>query len=217
MTAPVLPDSNVLFSRTLRDWLCLLSAEGGLSTVHMTEDILAEVVSKYRDRFPYASGSQIERLQRHLRDHAHSVFSDYQPRPCGIPDVGDHHVHAAAEDGKMAYLVTADRGFLDLPEEVTQSFGYEIYSPDEFFCFADDSNPRGVRATAVEQALYWARKQDGVHSDGSLVDALRRSGCPAFAERVAVHLDEALRSPAPAGPQRFFIATPVEGSDPQGA
>lgn len=205
MTAAVLPDSNVLFSRTLRDWLFMLSAEGSLYTVHSTEDILAEVISKYRDKFPCVSGEQVERLQRHLRDQAHSVFADYQPRPCGIPDVEDHHVHAAAEDGKMMYLVTGDRGFLDLPEEVSDTFGYEIYSPDAFFCFVDDSNPHGVRAVAVRQALYWARKQGDVGKGGSLVDALRRSGCPVFAERVAAHLAEALSRPVLGGSQRFFI------------
>lgn len=205
MTAAVLPDSNVLFSRTLRDWLFLLSAEGGLYTVHSTEDILAEVISRYRDRFPHVSGAQVDRLQRHLREHVHSVFSDYQPRPCSIPDIEDHHVHAAAEDGEMMYLVTADRGFLDLPEDVTDAFGYEIYSPDEFFCFVDDSNPLGVRAVAVRQALYWARKRDGVGNQGSLVDALRKTGCSAFADRVAAHLAEALSRPVSGGSQRFFI------------
>ncbi len=68
MTAAVLPDSNVLFSRTLRDWLFMLSAEGTLYTVHSTEDILAEVISKYRDKFPHVSGEQVERIQRHFRD-----------------------------------------------------------------------------------------------------------------------------------------------------
>lgn len=205
MSAPVLPDSNVLFSRTLRDWLFLLSAEGGLYTVHSTEDILAEVVAKYRDRHPHISGSQVERLQRHLREHLHSVFSDYRPRPCEIPDVGDHHVHAAAEDGRMMYLVTGDRGFLDLPEEVTDGFSYEIYSPDDFFCFVDESNPRGVRDVAIQQALYWAQKADGASGGGSLVDALRRAGCPNFADRVAVHLADALRRPAFGSPRRLLI------------
>ena len=48
MTGLVLPDANVLFSRTLRDWLFLLAHRGRLYTVHSTEDILAETMAKYR-------------------------------------------------------------------------------------------------------------------------------------------------------------------------
>ncbi len=114
-------------------------------------------------------------------------------------------MHAAAEDGKMMCLVTGDRGFLDLPVEVSDTFGYEVYSPDAFFCFVDDSNPNGVHAVAVRQALYWARKQGDVGKAGSLVDALRRAGCSMFAERVAAHLTEALSHPVPGETPRFFI------------
>lgn len=45
MTAPILRDVNVMFSKTLRDWIFLLSLEGSLYTVHTTEDILAETIS----------------------------------------------------------------------------------------------------------------------------------------------------------------------------
>lgn len=42
MTGLVLPDANVLFNRTLRDWLFLLAHRGRLYTIHSTEDLLAE-------------------------------------------------------------------------------------------------------------------------------------------------------------------------------
>ena len=66
MTGTVLPDANVLFSRTLRDWLFLLSSGGELYTVHSTPDILAETLSRYRDRFPHVTGEEVDRLATHL-------------------------------------------------------------------------------------------------------------------------------------------------------
>ncbi|WP_187995501.1 PIN domain-containing protein [Schaalia sp. JY-X159] len=193
MTGTVLPDANVLFSRTLRDWLFLLSSGGELYTVHSTPDILAETLSRYRDRFPHVTGEEFDRLETHLKEHLHSVFNHYKPRPCPIADEGDHHVHAAAEDGGMMYLVTADRGFLDLPEKVTDEFSYEITSPDDFFCLVDDSQPALVCDVALRQLHYWSSKPSKPNL--TLVDALEKSGCPEFSRRVAKHLSQQLRIP----------------------
>lgn len=90
MTGLVLPDANVLFSRTLRDWLFLLAHRGRLYTVHSTEDILAETMAKYRDRHPMATGQRVEILYRQLRANLHSG------EILGPPARGARRAHASA-------------------------------------------------------------------------------------------------------------------------
>ncbi|MEJ7647683.1 MAG: hypothetical protein WKF57_01350 [Nakamurella sp.] len=60
MADRVLPDANVLHSRTLRDWLLMLMLEPTveLFTLFYTEDILAEVVTTIRRRRPDLSGGR---------------------------------------------------------------------------------------------------------------------------------------------------------------
>ena len=52
----VLADANILFSRTLRDWLLLVHLDGGPIRVHYTEDILAETVCRLRREHPSRRG-----------------------------------------------------------------------------------------------------------------------------------------------------------------
>lgn len=75
----MLVDANVLFSRTLRDWLFLLrnETEGGMFTVYATEDILAETLYRMRRKYPLAPG--------HLTSRAHDRIS--ATRAC-LPKVG---------------------------------------------------------------------------------------------------------------------------------
>lgn len=73
LTTAVLPDANVLYSRTLRDWLalCCLEIDGWLE-VKWTEDIMAEVVYRLRRDKPLASDQQIGGV----RDRLVGVFRD---------------------------------------------------------------------------------------------------------------------------------------------
>ena len=56
MVTRVLIDANVLYSRTLRDWILLLEieSEARMFKVHWTEDILAEVLYRTRRKSPTA-------------------------------------------------------------------------------------------------------------------------------------------------------------------
>lgn len=166
MTALVLPDSNVFFSRTLRDWTFLLSqsTRSAIYAVHTTSDIIAETIAKIRDKNLLIAGQSIAAIETTVRDSVTSVFSDYAPEPQDliydwISDNGDYHVHAAATQGGIDYLVTQDRGFFDLPEEVQMSLSYEIHSADSFFCLVDDSAPTHVEMVTLQQLSYWAGKQ----------------------------------------------------------
>ncbi|AZI58878.1 PIN domain-containing protein [Nakamurella antarctica] len=183
----VLVDANVLYSRTLRDWLCLLYLEGELLfSVHWTEDILAETIYRLRRAHPEWSGLEITKINDSIRGTFEGGrvddFSDdtsYQGN-----DPNDRHVHAAAATCHANILLTDDAGFAGPDGVEAAELPYEIYKPDQFFVLVDDASPDLVRRVTVEQQKYWLAK-DG---SANLPNALRKAGCNDFAERVRQHL-----------------------------
>lgn len=186
MATGVLADANVLWSRTLRDWLFQLRLEAnGMFTVQATEDILAEVIYTLRREHPEWDGSKITRIRDHLstfldeRIEAYPTDGSY---PLSDPD--DRHVHAAAVAGESDKLLTCDTGWLNLSEDLLDQLPYEVHHPDSFFVLVDDSASWVVRAVTLTQAQYWYSREGEV----DLAGQLRKAACPEFAERVAHHL-----------------------------
>lgn len=56
----VLADANILYSRTIRNWLCLLYLRGGhdMFQILWTEDIMAETLYRRRNN-PFLSDDQV--------------------------------------------------------------------------------------------------------------------------------------------------------------
>jgi PIN domain len=114
LTTTVLVDANVLYSKTLRDWLglCYLQQDGWFE-VKWTEDIMAEVLYHLRKDHPTFSDSQIGGV----RDKIVNTFpagriQDYEiDSGLPYPDIFDAHVHAAAIHGEVDFVLTSDRGF----------------------------------------------------------------------------------------------------------
>lgn len=186
MITRVLPDANVLYSRTLRDWLFLLRNAGGMYTVQTTEDIICEVGVATRRAHPTADARRVADLVSLIRANADEVLTAYADDPgYAGSDPHDRHVHSAAASGDVDVLLTADGGFS------FEDSRYEVYTPDAFFCLADDSQPQLTTKVAMEQAMYWANRP----SPRPITEALARAGCPDFAERVNVRLTDALRRP----------------------
>lgn len=59
MTQRVLPDANVWYSKTLRDWLLLIEVCGGPYKTCWTEDVLAETLYHLRRKHPDWEGARI--------------------------------------------------------------------------------------------------------------------------------------------------------------
>ncbi|WP_336156695.1 PIN domain-containing protein [Amycolatopsis sp. VC5-11] len=186
MPTRVLPDANVLHARTLRDWLLLLKDTGNASMFHVfyTEDILAETIQSIRRRNSGLSGTEITKVRDAIAGTMDGRIDDYPSgqEAVALTDPFDRHIHAAAVAGSMDCVVSLDRGFTDLPTSVRDTLDYEIYTPDEFFVLIDDSSPRLVRATLRRQIQYFSGR-GRTHLD--FAGALAKSGCPAFAERIA--------------------------------
>ncbi|WP_026455043.1 PIN domain-containing protein [Saccharomonospora iraqiensis] len=186
MTLRVLVDANVLFSRTLRDWLALiyLSPRGQLYTVHWTEDILAEVLYRLRRRHPDWNGQKTNAIRRRIAETFEGgrvedfvVDGSFQGS-----DPDDRHVHAAALACAADIVLTGDDGFVGEGVDA-DLLPYEVLSPDAFFVLADDSAPEIVAEVTRDQTRYWY----GRHGRAPLAQQLEAAGCPEFARRVQKH------------------------------
>ncbi|REE04255.1 PIN domain-containing protein [Citricoccus muralis] len=180
MTQRVFLDANVLYSRTLRDWLFKLRLEtrGGMFQLHTTWDVIAETSARLRDNHPEAPSSLISGLMEKIEMCVDEVITVYPGGPVeGIADAGDWHVHHAAEACRADVLITEDEGFN------SDDAHYEVYSCDEFFLEVGRSAPDVVQSVAQQQASYWAQR-----GGKQLPDALRDAKCGQFAEVILNHL-----------------------------
>lgn len=184
----VMIDANVLFSRTLRDWLAVLqsSPAGEVFEGFWTEDIMAEVLYWLRRTYPNLSGAQLA----HVRTSVEAAFkasgriTNYEI-DADFPgsDPNDAHVHSAAKACGAEIVLTDDvHGFAS--EGAADLLPYEIYTPDEFFILLDQTAPEVVREATMNQLMYFLERSKSV----DLPDKLRAAGAPAFASRIAEHM-----------------------------
>jgi hypothetical protein len=182
----VLLDANILYSKTLRDWIALLQIEApGLFNVTWTEDIMVETLYHLRKDNPMWSEQQIGGIRRNLeKAFAGGQITGYQiDAALEYPDIGDAHVHAAAVHGAVDIVVT--RNGKDLP--YSDDLNYEIYQPDDFLILVDDAAPQAVRAVTEDQLRHYHRKSSA--TDGvDLPLRLKNAGAPMFAARIRDHL-----------------------------
>lgn len=178
-------DANLLYSRTLRDWLGLLSTREEIEPpfqVYWSEDVLAEAIYRLRRDNPTWDGQKIATI----RDRIAQTFPDGRvvefeiDSDTGLADPFDAHVHAAAVACAANYVVTSDGGF----SRASDDLPYDVLTPDEFFCLVDDVASMLVELCIRAELAYYQRKT----GRADLVEAARRAGCPAFAERIRRHL-----------------------------
>jgi predicted nucleic acid-binding protein len=100
-----------------------------------------------------------------------------------LPDPNDRHVLAAAIAGGANQIVTAN--VRDFPEDVLARYDLEAVSPDTFLLSALYSYPELTVATIQQRAAELTRPRIGVTG---LLEALRKSGAPQFADAVAAEI-----------------------------
>lgn len=201
----VFVDSNVLMSRTLTDWLCLLSLETATPPyrVYWSEDVLADVIHHTRKQHPEWDGARISVI----RDRFVSVFEGGRVGDFVIDgsyagsDPHDAHVHAAAVACDAAYLLTGN--VRDFPGG-GDHLAYEVIDPDSFFVLIDDGSPGLVRAVTRAQMTYWARRRP----EANLPHHLERAGCPAFCGACSSPPVRYWRSTRTSSPDRHAVPSP---------
>jgi hypothetical protein len=182
-------DSNILLSRTLRDWFCLIDLESGSEGIRLrwSEDVLAEFLYHLRKKNPSASEEATGGLRRRLENACPDAkIEGYSIRTELIAsgrDEFDARVVAAAEHGRVDYLVTNNiKHFEPFQEECE----FEICAADDMLCLIDERRPDVVLSVVQKQLPYWAKK----NSDRTLDEALNAAGAPKFSVRVRSHLGE---------------------------
>lgn len=189
----VLADANVLYSRTLRDWLFLLKLETatGMYSICSTEDIIAEVLYALRRKNPTLDGQNTFNIRKLLVSSIDELISEFDgsvPNPYN--DVNDSHIHSVAVCSGLEIVLTSDTGLLSLADSAREDLPYELMHPDDFFVLIDDSAPHVVKSVTSKQLNFWTERHSGSDKNrrSHLVEALKQAGCPNFALRVQGHL-----------------------------
>ncbi len=180
----VLPDANVLYSRTLRDWLCAVAALPGhpVMRIRWTEDILAETLYHLRKSAPHASEAQI----CGVRDRFIEAVGDGRIRGYRIDEALDYtddcdaHLHAAAEHAQVQYVITADKDYLRFAAGRDDLNCYEAYTPDDFLVLVQRDAAPAVEQALLDEIAYFRRRGRPFN----LVSALERAGAPRFAAEI---------------------------------
>ena len=185
----VLVDADVLFSRTLRDWILKSSHPIQLASpfeVFWTEDILAETIARIRDKRPDLPSGALETFTDRFREvWPNNRIQNFEAARSSFlgSDEDDLHVHSAAVAGTVDIVVTNDRYGLiapDIDEASTDALPYEVHSADEFLCSLHQQAPQVVAQVAKSETLYWFDR----NGEANICFSLKGAGAPDFAERV---------------------------------
>lgn len=133
----VLLDTNILMSRTLRDWILILAqkSEWEFFQPYVSSGILDEFGYQMRRGKPTLDDGALETWKSQILSSTRGVISGFQvPHIPGYPDKNDLHVHAAADHGGMHALITHDAKLLNFATtpEGQDIQKYETMSADDF-------------------------------------------------------------------------------------
>jgi FAD/FMN-containing dehydrogenase len=176
-------DANVLYSKTLRDWIFLLREEtaGGLFTVVSSNDVIAEALYSIRRNKPLAPGHATARPKEIIESALDDIVRDF-PAGASFPggDRHDVHVHAAATACNASYVITSDKGF----HTVADQLEYEVHTADSFLQLVAENMPQAVDRVILRQNEYRSNRGATKTLSTALIDAR----CPTFAVIVDRHL-----------------------------
>ncbi len=197
----VFVDANILFSKTMRDWLFLLriETEGNLFALLSSEDVIVEALYHLRKRQPDAPGEYTERIRERIRGSLDDVVAEFPAIPFPGDDPHDAHVHAAATECQAKYLIANDKGFQAIDTDVLE---YEVHTADSFFMLVAANAPSAVDRVIVRQAEHYRKRGGNV----TLADALAAAGCPQFAECVRQHARRMAQSESTHGVAESLLA-----------
>lgn len=188
-------DANVLFSKTLCDWLFLLRKQtnGGLFVLFSSEDAITEALHALRKSKPYADGQFTARRRALFTTALDEVIVEFPGAP-DFPgaDKHDAHIHAAALASNAVYLIADDAGFAAVD---TDQLPYEVHTADSFFMLVAANVPQAVDAVILQQLDHFR----GIEGSKRLDVALEEAGCPEFAKCVLKHMESIFKGESTQG------------------
>ncbi|OHP55260.1 PIN domain-containing protein [Rothia sp. HMSC061D12] len=183
-TYSVLLDTNILMSKTLRDWILLLALESKYEffTPHVSSGIMDEFGYHVRRDNPSMNDAKIETWKQQILQSCESQIAGFQVESIAdFPDENDLHVHAAAQHGGMHALVTDDRKLLNYAstERGEEVQSYETLSADDFLMQLTEYAPTRLFAAVCLSQESYARSKGCTEID--IPRALERAGAGQFA------------------------------------
>lgn len=184
----VLFDTNILFSRILRDTVVHLHFHEAFR-ICWTEDIMAELVYRLRRTYPEWNENQVGGVRRNLIDAiGPDPITGYPATGhADISDPFDSHLDAAAEYDRANYVVTMDKkALVPDPDRTT----YEFCPIDEFLVLCDDSMPELVSRALLTNIGYHVKRAQrlGLDEVPTFPEKYEKADAPEFAGRVRAHL-----------------------------
>lgn len=178
-------DANVLYPALLRDVLLSL-AHADLYSAKWSAHIRDEWTrTLLRDRPTMAEKIQaaVEAMEQAIPD---GLVTGYEHLIAGLtlPDPEDRHVLAAAITGHADAIITWNER--DFPEEVLNSFGIELQTPDEFVLNQVMLKAPVALAALKAMRIRWERPEV---TATALVDLLERRGLTQTAAHLSSVVD----------------------------
>jgi predicted nucleic acid-binding protein len=151
----VLADANILFSRTLRDYV-LYAADEGAIEVHWSRQILAEMSRNLRENLGFSHDST-SRLERLMNDYIEYALVEVDPGHLAAVeavemDAKDRHVLAAALSADADILLTENTK--DFPAEWMAEHGIELLTAGQLLIRLADRFPDKMRAAHEKTVRY---------------------------------------------------------------
>lgn len=151
----VLADANILFSRTLRDYV-LYAADEGAIEVHWSREILAEMSRNLRENLglSHDSTSRLEQLMNDYIEYALIEVDrgDLDSVESVEMDAKDRHVLAAALSADADILLTDNTK--DFPASWMAEQGMELLTAGELLIRLAESFPDKMRAAHRKTVRY---------------------------------------------------------------
>jgi predicted nucleic acid-binding protein len=159
----VLADANILFSRTLRDYV-LYAADEGAIEVHWSQEILAEMSRNLRENLGLSRDST-SRLEQLMNDYIEYALVEVDPGHLAAVqavemDAKDRHVLAAALSADADILLTDNTK--DFPSKWMTERGIELLTAGQLLIRLADSFPDKMRA-AHEKTVRYSPKPESRH------------------------------------------------------
>lgn len=151
----VLADANILFSRTLRDYV-LYAADEGAIEVHWSREILAEMSRNLHENrgLSHASTARLEQLMNEYIEYALIEVDrgDLAAVESVEMDAKDRHVLAAALSADADILLTDNTK--DFPTSWMAEQGMELLTAGELLIRLAESFPHKMRAAHAKVVRY---------------------------------------------------------------
>ena len=156
----MLADANVLFSRTLRDYV-LYAADEGTIEVHWSRQILAEMSRNLRENLGLSHDSTA-RLEQLMNDYIEYALVEVDPGHLAAVeavemDAKDRHVLAAALSADADILLTDNTK--DFPAQWMADRGIELLTPGQLLIRLAGDFPDKMRA-AHERTVRYSPKAE---------------------------------------------------------